>query len=84
MANNQGELVCIPIQEQEQQLEIFVLSMDQQTQTICPHTDCPFTTTQRNKMQKHFRTRHPEDIIIIQEEGLLPKCPNCGIFQKIH
>jgi hypothetical protein len=33
-------------------------------------------------MRKHFRARHPEDIIIIQEEGLLPQCNNCGIFQK--
>jgi hypothetical protein len=50
--------------------------MNQQTQTICPHQGCPFSATQRDKMRKHFRTRHPEDIIIIQEEG-------CGIFQKM-
>jgi hypothetical protein len=56
--------------------------MDQQTQVTCPHQECPFVTTKRDKMQKHFRTRHPEDIITIQEEGLLPQRLNCGIFQK--
>jgi hypothetical protein len=31
-------------------------------------------------MQKHFRSQHPNDIIIIiQQEGLLPQCTNCGI-----
>jgi hypothetical protein len=33
-------------------------------------------------MRKHFRAQHPNDIIIIQQEGLLPQCTNCGIFQK--
>jgi hypothetical protein len=75
-------VVCLPVQEEEKQSEIFVISMDQQIQVTCPNEDCPFATTQRDKMIKHFRTRHPEDIIIIQEEGLLPQCPNCGIFQK--
>jgi 5'(3')-deoxyribonucleotidase len=33
-------------------------------------------------MRRHFRTRHPQDIIIIQQEGILPQCNNCGIFKK--
>jgi predicted RNA-binding Zn-ribbon protein involved in translation (DUF1610 family) len=32
-------------------------------------------------MQMHFRTCHNEDTIIIEEEGRLPQCPSCGIFQ---
>jgi hypothetical protein len=82
LANNQTDLVCLPVQEEEKESEIFVISMDQQLQVTCPHEECPFATTQCDKMRKHFRTRHPEDIIIIQEEGLLPQYPNCGIFQK--
>ena len=33
-------------------------------------------------MRKHFRWRHLEDIIMIEEEGLLPQCVECGFFQK--
>jgi uncharacterized paraquat-inducible protein A len=25
---------------------------------------------------------HNKDTIMIEEEGALPKCPNCGIFQN--
>jgi acetyl-CoA carboxylase beta subunit len=32
-------------------------------------------------MQRHIRAQHSNDIIIINEEGILPQCHNCGIFQ---
>jgi hypothetical protein len=32
-------------------------------------------------MRKHFRNRHPDDIIWIAEEGLIPQCPHCCLFQ---
>ena len=33
-------------------------------------------------MRKHFRSIHPEDRVIIKNEGLLPQCVECGLFQK--
>ena len=32
-------------------------------------------------MRGHFRSRHLEDIIMITEEGLFPRCIKCGLFQ---
>jgi hypothetical protein len=76
---NQQDMVCIPIIEMT--TDTFVISMDDDN-TQCPHQDCPYTTTKRERMHKYFRSRHLEDIIIILQEGLLPQCNNCGIFQK--
>ena len=33
-------------------------------------------------MRNHFRTRHFEDTIIIEEEGRLLQCRLCGIFMR--
>jgi hypothetical protein len=38
----------------------------------------PLYNKQKRFHEEHFRTRHPQDIIIIQQEGLLPQCNNCG------
>jgi hypothetical protein len=80
MNNNQQDMVCIPILEQ--QSETYVISMNQITHSNYPSIECPYAKNKRDYMRKHFRTRHPQDIIVIQEEGLLPQCNNCGIFQN--
>jgi hypothetical protein len=77
---NQQDIVCIPINEETS--DTLVISMDEYDSTQCPHQDCPYATIKRDRMRKHFCTRHPDDIIIIQEEGILPQFTNCGIFQK--
>jgi hypothetical protein len=33
-------------------------------------------------MRLHFKNMHNSDTIVIMEEGPLPRCSNCGIFQK--
>ena len=53
----------------------------------CPVPGCPFHVpiTQNSKrltLRKHFRARHIEDGIRIQEEGQLPQCTRCGLFMK--
>jgi hypothetical protein len=48
----------------------------------CPNIECYNTTNKRDSMRKHFRTRHPQEFITIQQQGLLPQCNNCVIFQK--
>jgi hypothetical protein len=33
-------------------------------------------------MREHFEAHHIKDSIVIAEEGQLPMCEKCGIFQK--
>jgi hypothetical protein len=33
-------------------------------------------------MREHFQVRHIKDNVIIAEEGQLPCCTKCGIFQR--
>jgi hypothetical protein len=51
---NQQDMVCIPINETT--TDTFVISMDGDNNTQCPHQDCPYTTTKRERMRKHFRS----------------------------
>jgi hypothetical protein len=58
------------------------ISMDGKTATACPVEGCTFRQTNRCQMRRHFRTRHIHDTIVIEEEGPLPRCGSCGIFQR--
>jgi hypothetical protein len=51
-------------------------------ETQCPVTDCPNQAKGRGYMRLHFRNRHQSDTIQIEEEGLLPRCSECGLFQR--
>ena len=70
--------------EEEETHETKTYQFDMPLKTICrcPCESCKFQCNTRNKMRRHFRSRHLEDIIIINEEGLLPQCVQCGIFQS--
>jgi hypothetical protein len=53
----------------------------------CPVDGCeyrinPEQRTKRTMLRKHFQSRHFFDTIIIEEEGLLPQCRQCGFFGK--
>ena len=48
----------------------------------CPVPQCPYKSEFPATMRRHFRNCHPEDTIIIEEEGPLPRCPRCRLFQK--
>ena len=55
----------------------------------CPHPGCfktipPARTMyqMQKDLRKHFRGKHPRDTIIIDEEGQLPQCTQCGLFSK--
>ena len=61
----------------------YILSMPTKQEVTCPTSDCKYTTKTHPEMRRHFRARHPDDTIIIEEEGRLPRCDNCGIFQKL-
>jgi len=53
----------------------------------CPREGCEYRArqnaqSQRSDMRRHFQQRHFMDTIIIEEEGLLPQCRECGLFGK--
>jgi hypothetical protein len=48
----------------------------------CKYDKCMFDTNKPDRMRRHYRARHPNDIVIIEEEGILPQCLDCGLFQK--
>jgi hypothetical protein len=45
----------------------------------CPVPDCVGKATNGFDMRKHFAKRHPLDEIIIESEGLLPRCNLCNM-----
>jgi hypothetical protein len=59
----------------------YRVSMDGQTATPCPVAGCPLCPSKRHAMRAHFRNVHNKDTIVIEEEGCLPRCGECGIFQ---
>ena len=68
--------------EMNHESNTYVISMPKGTICNCPDKKCPFQSNNRTQMRKHFRARHLDDIIIIEEEGLLPQCVECGLYQK--
>jgi hypothetical protein len=48
----------------------------------CPVPGCPASPPGCSLMHSHFCRCHIDDIIIILEEGPLPRCPQCGMFLK--
>ena len=51
----------------------------------CPVPGCAFRLApdarqKRFAMRSHFRRRHVRDTFLVLEEGILPRCPRCGLF----
>ena len=61
---------------------IFEVNMLDNVTIKCPVKGCSYFTRNMTNLQKHFRSRHPDAIIIIEQEGLLPQWHECGIFQQ--
>ena len=78
--NDTTEIYCLPINEEIS--NTIILSMKRERETKCKYDFCSFKNNKPDGMRRHFRSRHPNDIIIIEEEGLLPQCELCGLFQK--
>lgn len=80
--NNQTDMICLPVNNEESSNTIILSCNDNGPPTKCYYTNCKYSTNKGPLMRKHYRQRHPNDIIIINEEGLLPRCTKCGLFQK--
>jgi hypothetical protein len=61
--------------------EEYCIDMDGENPTKCPVENCPYAVNTRSKMRRHFRNVHNKDVIVIRDEGLLPRCTECGLFQ---
>ena len=69
--------------EVEEPVSQYRINMDGVTETTnCPVVNCPFGAVLFGGMRKHFRARHIRDTIIVEEEGRLPRCVGCGLFQR--
>ena len=59
----------------------FTVSMDRSRMKIaCPVPEFPGGGSHRHNLRRHFMFRHPNDIIIIEQEGKLPICERCCMF----
>lgn len=83
-----GNHVDIPAPEpallpqSDQTTSEYSVSMDGRFATSCPVAGCVHRPETRNRMRVHFRNMHNKDTIVIEEEGRLPRCTECGIFQR--
>jgi hypothetical protein len=66
---------------ENEQENVFCIDMKKDIVIKCPVHNCSLRTSNKTILRKHFRVRHPEDIIIIMQEGLLPRCNECGLYQ---
>mmetsp|Transcript_5724 Transcript_5724/g.8521 ORF Transcript_5724/g.8521 Transcript_5724/m.8521 type:complete len:1130 (+) Transcript_5724:164-3553(+) len=78
-----GEQAATPVVDPgEYTVSIPALHTDD---VACPVPGCPFQIRagrpgMRTVMRLHFRAKHVEDGITIEEEGRLPRCSQCGLF----
>jgi hypothetical protein len=49
------------------------------TRVTCPVAGCSGNASSWTNLRRHFTYRHPRDIIVILEEGRLPRCELCGM-----
>jgi hypothetical protein len=66
----------------DETLNAYHVSVNGSTITSCPVDGCPYRIHRPEGMRLHFQTMHNKDTIVIKEEGVLPQCLNCGIFQS--
>jgi hypothetical protein len=63
--------------------EFYCISISGQDLKPCSVFDCPFQTDTPHCMWEHFQRCHIKDnVVVIAEEGQLPRCLQCGIFQQ--
>jgi hypothetical protein len=80
-----NETIYPVIQQQSEiinQPQSYTISVNEAEMTECPKAECPYKTNSPKAMRMHFRNKHNEDTIIIEEEGPLPRCQFCGILQR--
>jgi hypothetical protein len=79
----EDELNDLPQPEEEECEPMeYQISMPGGEEIECPVEGCIFSAPKPGTMRKHFRSQHPVDTITVEEEGPLPQCTKCGLFQR--
>ena len=65
---------------EEQLPQEYCVSIDKSCKVDCPVLDCPGRYSNGRYMREHFRDRHPDDTIVVQQEGLYQRCVRCNMF----
>jgi hypothetical protein len=77
--DEEGEAEAVAVEADDPEEVTYTMSMEDRDSTgECPK--CQENIKDRYGMRRHFMHRHLNDKIIIEEEGELPRCPNCGMF----
>ena len=61
----------------------YTLSLQTGCITNCPVESCPAKVKSPGEMRKHFRNRHLQDTVIVEEEGLLHNAKNVDSFKVL-
>jgi hypothetical protein len=70
-----------PATDTEEQLpQEYCVFIDRSCKVECPVQNCSGRYSEGRTMRIHFRDRHPDDTIVIEQEGRLPRCTSCNMF----
>ena len=76
-----GTIPSLPTSRHQPQ--IYTVSFPTGLRSLpCPVSSCPAMVSSRFHLRRHFCTRHSDDIVLISEEGLLPRCPRCRMHLR--
>jgi hypothetical protein len=62
--------------------EYYCVFIDKSCKVELPVPDCPGRYSGGRKMRVHFRDRHPDNTIVVEQEGRFPRCVRCNMFAE--
>ena len=80
--HNDNQYQCTPVDDSNIKGKIFNLNWNTNTRNHCPIPGCSGGGNDKSTMYRHFNLMHPLADIIIDVDGLLPKCDKCGFRSK--
>ena len=70
-------------EEQEIDTKTYIVDMKPKSQkTDCPVANCSGGSKGKSGMYRHFCLKHVSATLVIAEDGLLPRCPECFMFVR--
>jgi hypothetical protein len=76
--------ITTPVQQTIETLyqsRLYAISVNRIEETECQVTNCAYQTNQTNCKSTHFQNKYNDYWLVVQEEGALPRCDACEIFQ---
>jgi len=80
--NHQSQETHAEPEMEEQLPQEYCVSIDKSCKVDCPVLDCPGRYSNGRYMREHFRDRHPDDTIVVEQEGRFPRCVRCNMFAE--